>query len=225
MSFEKNFERGLRDKRWGGANQHFAKDRPSSEISRDITEALCGSLRDMAHYNVHQSILTVVEEFGRAWDRANPTPQMRLFRGPGSSSEAIAGFQEACQSVLRSEENSNTIQCIYGLAVEALEDADTEDGVALPGRKDAQHRLVVAFLNEVIQTRMQAATVITAQKRKVGPEVVEAQLQEAISQVPLDTIAARFLANKGEKLRAPRAPRLSPVDLAGLSLLKKAPNR
>lgn len=63
MGFEKDFERGLRDKHLGKALRCFAYGGTTEEISRTINKGLCSALREMASSREPNSILSLTEEF------------------------------------------------------------------------------------------------------------------------------------------------------------------
>jgi hypothetical protein len=217
MGFEENFEKGWRDKHWGRAFRHFAKGGSPEEVSRDIKTAVCGILREMEPSGEQKSLLGLIDIFTD--HRHLAMFQQPLFWEEADCPEVLNRFQDACTPILRSEENSTTIQALYGVAREHLEDTLLGASQAADNAS-ARKALFTGFLRRLIAARMNASAVVAGQKERVGPEVTEARLCKAISQVPLDQIATQFLAGKGKKIRAPRSNCRTDEQFARMSLLK-----
>lgn len=219
MSFEKDYEKGLRDRKWGRALQSFAKGNNEVHTGKLMTSALCGTLRSMASPKNRESdsVRSIVDAATRAAKCISS--HATIFPDEANNSQAITQFRAECAPVLRTEENSDRIEMMAALADEKLADLmSARDGTTL-SPETFRHELIVSELRSIAETSMLPAIKIAGPKRNLTPYAVEAEFQAALSHVPFKQIANDFLAGKGERLRAPSVAKPTVQEFASLSLI------
>jgi hypothetical protein len=203
VSFEKDYERGIRDKVFGRSIRQFGKGAAPEEVCRDISKAICENLREMHRSGSLESIFSIIEIYLDEYTPKSGSGQTQLLNFPEPMSAIASKFLAACDPVLRTEERSVAVETICVLAEAALYESHDKSTTVRLDRGQAGQALMQRFLESQIRIRMQPAMPIAAQKCAVGPDAIDELLNKAISLAQLDKIAQDTMSRKGEKLRAP----------------------